>query len=163
MDRVRFPDGSEGEMEVVRHPGAAAVVPVRTSGDGGPSVVLLRQYRYAAGGHIWEIPAGTLEGDEEPISCARRELEEEAGMRAGGMRRLTSILTTPGFADERIHLFLATELEPAPASHEDREFIERRDVPADRALAMVEAGRVEDAKSVAGLLYAARFAEELAG
>lgn len=151
-------------MEIVRHPGGAAVVPVRRPGDGGePDVILLRQYRYAAGGSIWEIPAGRLSGDghEDPEACALRELEEEAGVRAGSIRPLTSILTTPGFADERLHLFLATELEDVPASREESEFIERHEVPVSRALEMVAAGRIEDSKSVAGLLYAARFTEDL--
>lgn len=165
MDRVRFPDGSEGELEVVRHPGGAAVVPLRSPrGDAAadePTIILLRQYRYAAGGHIWEIPAGKLGDGEDPEDCALRELEEEAGLRAGDLRPLTTILTTPGFADERLHLFLATELEEARASHEESEFIERREVTVSRALEMVETGLVEDAKSVAGLLYAARFSTEL--
>ena len=168
VDRVRFPDGSEGELEVVRHPGGAVVVPVRRPDGGGrgedeaePSVVLLRQYRYAAGGHIWEIPAGKLSEGEDPEACALRELEEEAGVRAGSIRRLTSILTTPGFCDERLHLFLATELEDVATSHEDSEFIERREVPVSRALEMVRAGRIEDSKSVAALLYAARFTDAM--
>lgn len=151
-------------MEVVRHPGAAATVPVRRGGaDGAPSVVLLRQYRYAAGGPIWEIPAGKLDGDEDPVACARRELEEEAGLRAGSTRRLVSVLTSPGFTDERVHLYLATDLEEVAADPQEREFIERREVPAARALEMVEEGRIRDAKSVAGLLYAARHTGALEG
>lgn len=157
VDRVRFPDGSVGEREVVRHPGAAAVVPIRAGGD--PSVVLLRQYRYAAGGEIWEIPAGKLAGDEDPEACAIRELEEEAGLRAARVRALTSILTTPGFTDERIHLFAATGLEEVAHSREPREFMERREVSLERALAMVESGEIVDAKTVAGLLFLDRFRE----
>lgn len=165
VDRVRFPDGSEGELEVVRHPGGAAVVPLR-GGSGErpgeePSVILLRQYRHAAGGHIWEIPAGKLGEGEDPEACALRELEEEAGVRAGSLRPLTTILTTPGFADERLHLFLATELEDVSASHEESEFIERHEVSASRALEMIESGRIEDSKSVTALLYAARFTDAL--
>ncbi len=164
VDRVRFPDGSEGELEIVRHPGGAAVVPLRRPGGGDgdePTLILLRQYRYAAGGHIWEIPAGKLSEGEDPEACALRELEEEAGVRAGSIRRLTSILTTPGFADERLHLFLATDLEDVSASHEDAEFIERREVTVSRALEMVESGEIEDSKSVAALLYADRFSDAL--
>lgn len=164
VDRVRFPDGSEGELEIVRHPGGAAVVPLRRprGGEGDePTVILLRQYRYAAGGHIWEIPAGKLSDGEDPEACALRELEEEAGVRAGSIRRLTSILTTPGFADERLQLFLATDLEDVPASHEDAEFIERREVTVSRALEMVDSGEIEDSKSVAALLYADRFTDAL--
>jgi len=100
---------------------------------------------------------------EDPEACARRELKEEAGVRAGSIRRLTTILTTPGFCDERLHLFLATELEEAESSHEDSEFIERREVPLSRALEMVQSGRVQDSKSVAALLFAERFVEGVGG
>lgn len=173
VDRVRFPDGSEGELEIVRHPGGAAVVPLRRPTRGGsdgttagvdaeePAVILLRQYRHAAGGPIWEIPAGKLSEGEDPEACALRELEEEAGVRARTVRPLTSVLTTPGFADERLHLFLATDLEDVSASHEDSEFIERHEVSVSRALEMVESGLIEDSKSVAALLYADRFTDGL--
>lgn len=175
VDRVRFPDGTEAELEIVRHPGGAAVVPVRQpsgaedgpaasgSDAGEPSVILLRQYRHAAGGDIWEIPAGKLSDGEDPEACALRELEEEAGVRAGRIRSLTSIFTTPGFADERLHLFLATDLEDVRTSHEDSEFIERHEVPVSRAVEMVGAGAIEDSKSVAALLYALRFTDALGG
>src|SRR5213592_3616030 len=92
VDTVRFPDGSTGELEVIRHPGAAAVVPCLTDPAGpDPTILMLKQYRYAAGGPLWEVPAGTLDSGEAPETCARREL-------------LTAILTTPGFTDEVIHL-----------------------------------------------------------
>lgn len=159
VDRVRFPDGSEGELEMVRHPGAAAVVPLGEPRDDGtpPSVLLLRQYRYAADGFIWEVPAGTLAEGEAPEECARRELEEEAGVRPGAIRHLTTVYTTPGFTDERIHLFLARDLQPGRRAHEESEFIESREMPFSRALRMVEAGEIVDGKTVAALLYAARF------
>lgn len=159
VDRVRFPDGSEGELEMIRHGGAAAVVPLREprGSESPPSVILLRQYRYAAEGFIWEVPAGKLADGEEPRDCARRELEEEAGVRAGSVRRLTTIYTTPGFTDERIHLFLARDLQPGRRAHEASEFIECREVPFPRALRMIEDGEMVDGKSVAALLYAARF------
>lgn len=165
VDRVRFPDGSEGELEIVRHAGGAAVVPLRRADGAGdePSVILLRQYRYAAGGHILEIPAGLLDDGEDPEACALRELEEEAGVRAAAIRPLTTIFTTPGFCDERLHLFLATELAETDDSHEEREFIERREVPLSRALELVESGRIQDSKSVAALLFAARFVEGIGG
>lgn len=160
VDRVRFPDGSEGELEMIRHPGAAAVVPLREEPGAGspPSVLLLRQYRYAADGFIWEIPAGKLAEGEEAEACARRELEEEAGVRAGVLRHLTTIYTTPGFTDERIHLFVARDLQPGRRAHEASEFIESREIPFPRVLRMVEAGEIVDGKSVAALLYAARWA-----
>lgn len=159
VDRVRFPDGSEGELEIVRHSGAAAVVALAEGGDGEPAVLLLRQYRYAAGGYIWEVPAGTLHDGEDPGECAHRELQEEAGVRAGVMRRLTTIFTTPGFSDERIHLYLARELRPGRRHHEASEFIECHEVPFGRALEMVGDGDIADGKSAVALMYAARFAD----
>lgn len=159
VDRVRFPDGSEGELEMIRHSGAAAVVPLREPSESGspPSVLLLRQYRYAADGFIWEVPAGTLAEGEEPDACARRELEEETGVRPGSLQPLTTVYTTPGFTDERIHLFLARDLQPGRRAHEASEFIECRELPFPRALRMVEAGEIVDGKTVAALLFAARY------
>lgn len=159
LDRVRFPDGSVGELEMIRHPGAAAVLPLYRPGewDGGDeaAVVLLRQFRYAAGGELWEVPAGKLESGESPESCARRELEEEAGLRAREFRPLTTVYTTPGFTDEVIHLFVAVGLEPGEMRHEEREFIERHAVPLERALDMVASGQIRDAKTICTLLCAA--------
>ena len=163
LDRVRFPDGSEGELEIVRHPGAAAVLPLWRPGEHPESpeamVALLRQYRYAAGGHIWEIPAGTLEEDEPPKACARRELEEEAGLRAHRLRRLTRLYTTPGFTDEEIHLFVASELERGRAAPDADEFLEVCELPLREALAMVRDGRITDSKTACTLLFAVAFAE----
>lgn len=159
VDRVRFPDGSEGELELVRHSGASAVLPLDGSvDDPDPPVVLVRQYRYAAGGHLYEVPAGLPDGpDESWEECARRELEEETGYRAGALRPLTSIFTTPGFTDERIHLFLATELERGSTRRDADEFMEVARMPFSRAIRMVRDGEIVDAKSVSTLLYAATF------
>lgn len=161
LDRVRFPDGSVGELEIIRHPGASAVLPLYRAGEwpggDGPAVVLLRQYRYAGGGHLWEVPAGKLDDGEAPEACARRELEEEAGVRADEIRPLIPILTTPGFTDETIHLFVALGLRPGNARHEESEFIERREVPFQRALDMVRGGEIRDAKTICALLYGAAF------
>ena len=165
LDRVRFPDGSVGELEILTHPGAAAVLPVYRAEErpegAGPAVVLLRQYRYAAGGEIWEVPAGKLEEGESPTSCARRELEEEAGLRARELRPLTTIYTTPGFTDERIHLFLALGLEPGEAAHEETEFIRPHVLPLDEAIELVRSGGIRDSKTVCTLLHAASFDPEL--
>ena len=158
VDTVRFPDGSIGDLEMIRHSGASAVVPLLSEGAGSdPQVLLIRQFRYAAGGYLYEIPAGRLEADELPVDCAHRELREETGCVASTITPLLTFLTTPGFTDERIHIFLATGLTTGKTSHEATEFIEVCPVPLTRALAMVQSGEIQDAKTIIGLLYAAGF------
>lgn len=158
VDRVRFPDGTIGELEIIRHPGASAIVPFLTDPAGDdPQVLLLKQYRYAAGGTLYEIPAGRLEPDESPETCARRELLEETGCTAASFVPLTSMFTTPGFTDERIHLFLATGLVRGESRREADEFIEIETVPLSTALEMVRRGEIQDAKTALGLLFAAGF------
>jgi ADP-ribose pyrophosphatase len=152
IDRVRLPGGRVAELALLRHPGAAAVVPFVDA----HSVLLLRQYRWAAGGEIWEVPAGKLDGGEPPEVCARRELEEETGYRAGRLEPTGEILTTPGFTDERIFLFAAFELVPGQLAHGPHELIAVHRVPLTRALAMIDSGELRDAKSVAALYRAAR-------
>lgn len=159
VDTVRFPDGSTGELELIRHSGASAVVPILGPVDHpDPSVVLLRQFRYAAGGDLYEVPAGRPDGPGEPwLDVARRELQEETGYVAGSLRRLTTIYTTPGFTDERIHLFLATDLTRGSVDLDDDEFVEVVTMPFADTMAAIEDGRIIDAKSVCALLYAAMF------
>lgn len=158
VDTVRFPDGSQGELEMIRHPGAAAVVPVASDPTGpDPVVLMIRQYRYAAGGPLWEIPAGRLEPGEAPETCAHRELREEAGVTAGRLERLTTIWTTPGFTDEAIHLFLARDLAAATAAHEPDEFIEAIPRPLSEVLAGIRDGEIRDSKTIVGILYVAGF------
>jgi ADP-ribose pyrophosphatase len=158
VDQVRFPDGTVGELEIIRHPGASAIVPFLSDPAGDdPQVLLLKQYRYAAGGTLYEIPAGRLESDESPETCARRELLEETGCTAGSLVPLTSMFTTPGFTDERIHLFLATDLVRGESKREADEFIEIETVPLSAALEMVRRGEIQDAKTALGLLFAAGF------
>ena len=159
VDTVRFPDGSTGELEIIRHPGAAAIVPCPSDpeGDPDPTILLIRQYRYAAGGPLWEIPAGTLDPGEDAETCARRELLEEAGVTAGRLQRLTSIWTTPGFTDEVIHLYLASGLTAGTPSRERDEFIEVVPQPLSQVLTRIRDGEVRDAKTVVAILYMARF------
>ena len=122
-----------------------------------PQILLLRQYRYATGGYLREIPAGRLEADELPEACARRELLEETGCSAKSLTLLTSMFTTPGFTDERIHLFLASGLTRGEAHREPDEFMEVETVSLSDALAMVKRGEIQDAKTALGLLFAAGF------
>lgn len=158
VDTVQFPDGSAGELEMIRHSGAAAVVPIAsdpTAAD--PILLLIRQFRHAAGGMLWEIPAGRLDPGEPPEACARRELLEEAGVTAGRLERLTTIWTTPGFTDEAIHLFLASDLRGGTVAREHDEFIEVVTKPLSEVLEMIRSGEVCDAKTVVGILYAAGY------
>ncbi len=157
VDTVRFPDGSVGKLELIRHRGAAAVLPVHANVGGETEVLLIRQYRYAAGGVIHEVPAGIVEPGESWEECALRELEEEAGVRAGRLVRLTSIHTTPGFTNERIHIFAAFDLQPGRSRPDRDEFLELARMPLSAALALIESGEMTDAKSIVALLYAARF------
>jgi ADP-ribose pyrophosphatase len=158
VDKVRFPDGTTGELEIIRHPGASAVVPFLTDpAAADPQILLLRQYRYAVGGYLREIPAGRLEMGELPEACARRELLEETGCSAKSLMLLTSMFTTPGFTDERIHLFLASGLTRGEAHREPDEFMEVETISLSDALAMVKRGEIQDAKTALGLLFAAGF------
>ena len=160
IDRVRFPDGSIGELEIIRHPGASAVVPVVQSDDTNqPIVTLIRQYRYAAEGFMWEIPAGKLDPGETPEACARRELREETGLYGGQLDYLSTIHTTPGFTDEVIHLYVARYLESGTSSHEASEFIEVHEFPLDSLLDLIDGGEISDAKTICALMLAARWLE----
>lgn len=158
VDTVRFPDGSIGQLEMIRHPGAAAVVPFASDPHGkDPTVLLIQQYRYAANGLLIEIPAGRLNPGEDPQVCAHRELLEEVGVKAGRVERLTTIWTTPGFTDERIHLFWASDLTADKHAREPDEFIEVIPKPLSEALQMVRNGEISDAKTALSLLLVAGF------
>ena len=158
VDTVRFPDGSTGELEMVRHPGASAVVPFLSDPAGAdPQILLLKQYRYAADAYLFEIPAGRLEPGEAPQRCAHRELGEETGCTAERMEHLFTMYTTPGFTDEKIHLYMAVGLKAGEAQREADEFIELVPTNFSRALAMIESGEIMDAKTALAILYAAGF------
>ncbi len=158
VDTVRFPDGSTGELEMVRHPGASAVVPFLSDPrSDDPQVLLIRQYRYAADGYLFEIPAGRLDQGEAPHDCALRELKEETGCTAEHMDYLITFYTTPGFTDEKIHLFMATGLSAGETKHEADEFLDLQPMLLSQALERVESGEIQDAKTVIGLLFAAGF------
>ena len=165
VDKVRFPDGSEGQLEIIRHAGASAVLPFLGGLlDRDPDVLLVRQYRYASDGYLYEVPAGLPAGpDESWEECAHRELEEETGMRAATMTPLTRIYTTPGFSDEVIRLYVATDLEPGEVSRDPDEFLEVVRIPFSEALEMVRDGRIVDAKSITTILFTDRFVRDNRG
>lgn len=157
-DTVRLPDGSSADMDILRHPGASAVVPFLSGPMGDePQVLLLRQYRYAAGGYLYEIPAGRLDEGETPLQCALRELKEETGCTADHIEPMTSILTTPGFTDEVIHLFMATGLTHGEPNREADEFVEVVIMRLSEALERISAGEITDSKTILALLFAAGF------
>jgi ADP-ribose pyrophosphatase len=154
VDRVELPNGRTVDLDMVRHPGAAAIVPFISRTD----ILMVRQYRWAVGGFIYEIPAGKLDdGKEDPLLCARRELEEEVGHQAGRMEPLGPIVTAPGFTDEVIHLFMATELTPGTQALEADEILRVERVPFTTALDWALTGRIKDAKTLCGLLRADLF------
>ena len=149
-DRVRLPGGGTTDLEMVRHPGASAVVPFVSDED----ILMVRQFRYAARGFILEIPAGTLHEGEPPDECARREVEEEVGHRTGRLVKLTSIYTTPGFTDEVIHLYLARDLTPARQNLDHDEVLTVERLPFQRALEMARSGEIVDSKTICALMLA---------
>lgn len=152
VETVELPNGVTVNLEIIRHPGASAVVPLHEDG----SVTLVYQHRHAAGGRIYEIPAGVLEAGEAPEVCAARELAEEVQLSAEQLVRLTSIHTTPGFTDEVIHLFLATGLSVAEGSPEHDEVLNAARMPLRDALDAAADGRITDAKTICALLLTAR-------
>jgi ADP-ribose pyrophosphatase len=151
VERVELPNRAIAELEIIRHPGGAAVVAVNAKRE----VCLLRQYRHALAGWLWELPAGKLDGREKPLRAARRELEEEAGVTAARWTALGEFVSSPGVFTEVVHLFLATGLDLTQARPEAGEVFELRWVPLARALAFSENGTIVDGKTVVGLMRAA--------
>ena len=150
--QVTLPDGARSVRDVVRLPGGSTVVAI----DGEGYVYLVSQYRAAVGRMTLELPAGRLEPGESPEECAARELLEETGLRAGTLRRLTSILTSPGYSDEMLHVFLATDLENGEANPDEGEFINAMMFPFDEIVDFVASGIIRDAKTVVGIMLAER-------
>ena len=148
VDEVVEPGEVRATREVVRHAGSVAVLAI----DAQDRVLLVRQYRYAVGESPWELPAGRIDGGETPEQAAARELEEEAGLRARQLERLAFFYTTPGFCDERMYVFRATELAEVPARPEEDERIELRWFAPREADAMVDAGEVREGKTLVALL-----------
>jgi len=147
IDTVQLPNGVTVDLETIRHPGAAAVVPVKDDG----TVVLIKQFRHAAGGFIYEIPAGKLHPGEDPLHCASRELEEEVGYRASSFELLSSIFTAPGFADEVIHIYQATGLTKGRQQLDRDEVLDVIEMPLAEAVGKITDGTIRDAKTIVGL------------
>ena len=150
VETVRLPNGHVVDLEIIHHPGGAAIVAV----DAQQRVCLLRQYRHAAGGWIWELPAGKLETGEPPLITAQRELVEEAGAEANDWDSLGSYVSSPGVFTETVHLFMARGLRAVKMAHEAAELIEVHWVPITEACRQALCGELNDGKTVAGLLRA---------
>lgn len=147
VDTIEVASGNV-RREVVEHPGAVVIVPVDSEG----RILWVKQYRYAAGRELLELPAGTLEHDEDAEACARRELAEETGFAASAWKPVGGFFSAPGFCTEYLHAFIATDLTPESAEGDEDEEIEVVPLSLEESLARVDTGEIEDSKSIAGLL-----------
>lgn len=150
VENVCLPNGACIDMTIIRHPGAAAIVPLTGNGE----ILMLKQYRHAVGRYWWEIPAGTLNNGEEPMACAQRELTEETGYTARIWDSLGVVSPVPGYSDERIHIFLARELSRAHQNLDFDEIIEVHPLPISDVVDRIMNGEIEDAKSIAAIFRA---------
>jgi ADP-ribose pyrophosphatase len=146
-ERAILPNGIQADFDVIHHPGSSAIVPLLSH----DQVVMVKQYRQSIGEFLWEIPAGTLDPEEDPLECARRELIEEAGYRARHWQKLIEILPAPGYTDERIHLFSARDLQPVPQNLDQDEVLEVVQLSRNETLSMIRDGRIQDALTIIGL------------
>jgi len=147
VEETTLPNGKETTIEMIHHPGSAAVVPVQ----GDQSLILLRQYRPAIRTFIWEIPAGTMHRGEDPLECAKRELQEECGLIGHRFEKMGEVLTAPGYSDERIHLFLATELIACEQKLDEDEYLETRSFHFGEVMEMIRRGEIQDAMTIVAL------------
>lgn len=150
QDKIRLIDGKTASLDIIKHPGAVTILPVDAEGN----ILFIRQYRHATGGEMLELPAGTLDPNEEPLACARREIREETGFAAGTLVKLGEFFLAPGYSTEYMHVYLATNLRPDPLPGDEDEFITLEPVPVGRAFAMALEGELKDGKSLAALLLA---------
>lgn len=149
-ENVTLENGVTVDLDIIHHPGASAIVPLTENN----TLLMIKQYRHAMGGFIWEIPAGTLDPDETPVLCAKRELVEETGFSAETWKKLGEITPLPGYSDERIHIFLATDLTPASQDLDIDEILHVHEIRFDDAVEMVHRGEIEDGKTISGLFMA---------
>jgi ADP-ribose pyrophosphatase len=149
-DSVKMLDGHETKLDIIEHSGSVVLIPVDENGN----VLLVRQYRHATGGDLLELPAGTLEADEDPEVCAAREIREETGMAASTLMKLGEFYLAPGYSTELMVVFLATGLSPSPLETDEDEFLSVESVPVPEAIRMAERGEIPDAKSLAALFLA---------
>jgi len=151
LEEVELPNGKQSKREIIKHPGAVAIIPVTADN----KIVMVEQYRHALGKIIVEIPAGKLEKGEDPRECARRELEEETGYACESLELITSFYTSPGFADEILHVYLAkglTKMENSAALDED-EFVNLEELTLDEALKYITEQKIYDAKTIYAVQY----------
>jgi ADP-ribose pyrophosphatase len=149
-ENVTLENGVTIDLDIIHHPGASAIVPLTEN----KTLLMIRQYRHAVGDFIWEIPAGTLDANETPLECAKRELIEETGFSANNWQKLGETTPLPGYSDERIHIFRATDLSPARQNLDKDEILHVHEVRFDNAVKMVQKGEIEDAKTISGLFMA---------
>ncbi|MBE9504625.1 MAG: NUDIX hydrolase [Proteobacteria bacterium] len=152
LEKATLPNGKEVDLEIIRHPGGAAALPFYDNGD----VLMIRQFRHATGGIIWEIPAGRIDDGEDPQNCAYRELQEEGGVIAGTMEKLGEFFSTPGFCTEVIHLYLAKDLTVCRQELEADEYLQVERLPFSVALEKVYSGEIMDSKTMLALLLASK-------
>ena len=155
-DYLKTPDGRETKFDIIEHGGSVVIIPVDQRGN----VLLVRQYRHATGMDLLELPAGTLDDDEEPEVCAAREIREETGMAAGKLVKLGDFYLAPGYSTEFMHVFLATELKDDPLEADADEFLSVESIPLSEAIRMAESGEMPDAKSLAALFMAKQHLEQ---
>jgi len=158
-EKIALPNGTTIDLDIIRHPGAAAMVPLKDDG----SLVMVRQYRHAVGDYIWEIPAGTLDPGESPLECAKRELIEEIGYSARRWEELGAIIPVPGYSDEKIHIFLAADLHIARQNLDPDEILDVREIPFHKAFDMIDKGEIRDSKTISSLFLAKRKLENTEG
>lgn len=154
-ERIREPSGIVARRDMVRHQGSVVVMAVEETGP-EPRVLLARQFRYAAGQPLWEFPAGRIDHGEKPLAAAKREMLEETGYSAGKWRLTLDFWVSPGFLDETMALYLATDLARGKAQPEEDEVINKRFFPLSQAIRMVNSGKIRDAKTIAGILWLAQ-------